>query len=100
MPPSSIEECLDSHPCHISFHTSELEERCACGSLEKKFKRDLEVIIPELVNEYGLSGAAKKLGLGESGKSTLSYWMLKLGIQFRKVALAPGEIIEIRRISD
>ncbi|MBL06388.1 MAG: hypothetical protein CL773_00775 [Chloroflexi bacterium] len=66
-------------------------------SVEKKFKRDLERIIPELVNEKGLTGAAKELGLG---KATLSYWMLKLGIQFRKVALAPGETIEIKRISD
>ena len=66
-------------------------------SVEKKFKRDLERIIPELVNERGLTGAAKELGLG---KATNTYWMLKLGIQFRKVALAPGETIEIKRISD
>lgn len=87
--------------CAILFYMpQDVKKTTKMKSLEKKFKRDLEVIIPELVNEYGLSGAAKKLGLGESGKSTLSYWMLKLGIQFRKVALAPGEIIEIRRISD
>jgi hypothetical protein len=87
--------------CAILLHMPpDVKKTTKMKSLEKKFKRDLEVIIPELVNEYGLSGAAKKLGLGESGKSTLSYWMLKLGIQFRKVALAPGEIIEIRRISD
>jgi len=87
--------------CVILFNMpQDVKKTTKMKSLEKKFKRDLEVIIPELVNEYGLSGAAKKLGLGESGKSTLSYWMLKLGIQFRKVALAPGEIIEIRRISD
>ena len=65
--------------------------------IRDRFKRDLERIIPELVNERGLTGAAKELGLG---KATLSYWMLKLGIQFRKVALAPGETIEIKRISD
>ena len=61
--------------------------------VEKKFKRELEKIIPELVNELGLTGAANQLGVG---KATLSYWMLKLGIQFRKVALAPGENIEIK----
>ena len=33
------------------------------------------------------------------GKATLSYWMLKLNIEYRKVALAPGESIEIRRLS-
>jgi len=86
--------------CVILFNMpQDVKKTTKMKSLEKKFKRDLEVIIPELVNEYGLSGAAKKLGLGESGKSTLSYWMLKLGIQFRKVALAPGESIEIRRLS-
>ena len=47
--------------------------------VEKKFKRELEKIIPELVNELGLTGAANQLGVG---KATLSYWMLKLGIQF------------------
>ena len=65
--------------------------------VEKKFKRELEKIIPELVNELGLTGAANQLGVG---KATLSYWMLKLGIQFRKVARAPGENIEIKRLSD
>ena len=38
----------------------------------------------------------KELGVG---KATLSYWMLKLDIEYRKVALAPGESIEIRRLS-
>ena len=66
-------------------------------SVEKKYRRDLEKIIPELVNEFGLTGAGKRLGVG---KATLSYWMLKLGIQFRKVALAPGATIEIKRLSD
>ncbi len=65
--------------------------------VEKKFKRELERIIPELVNDLGLTGAANELKMG---KSTLSYWMLKLGIQYRRVALGPGEIIEIKRISD
>ena len=65
--------------------------------VEKNFYRELEKIIPELVNELGLTGAANQLGVG---KATLSYWMLKLGIQFRKVALAPGENIEIKRLSD
>jgi hypothetical protein len=32
-------------------------------------------------------------------KATLNYWMLKLGIEVRRVALAPGEEIEIKRPS-
>ena len=65
-------------------------------NLEKKIRRELEYAIPELVNLYGLTGAAKELGVG---KATLSYWMLKLNIEYRKVALAPGESIEISRLS-
>lgn len=65
-------------------------------SVEKKFRRELETLIPELVNDHGLVGAADELGLG---KATLSYWMLKLSIQYRKVALAPGEELEIKKRS-
>ena len=64
---------------------------------ERKLRRPLERALPELVNELGLTGAAKRLGVG---KATLSYWLLKLGIQMRRVALAPGETIEIKRISE
>jgi transcriptional regulator with GAF, ATPase, and Fis domain len=64
--------------------------------VEKKLRRPLERALPEMVNEDGLTGAAKQLGVS---KATLSYWLLKLGIEIRRVALAPGEEIEIRRIS-
>ena len=63
---------------------------------ERKLRRPLERALPEMINEAGLTGAAKRLGVS---KATLSYWLLKLGIQIRRVALAPGEEIEIRRIS-
>jgi transcriptional regulator with GAF, ATPase, and Fis domain len=64
--------------------------------VEKKLRRPIERALPEMVNEDGLTGAAKQLGVS---KATLSYWLLKLGIEIRRVALAPGEEIEIRRIS-
>ena len=63
---------------------------------ERKLRRPLERALPEMLNEVGLTGAAKRLGVS---KATLSYWLLKLGIEIRRVALAPGEGIEIRRIS-
>ena len=63
---------------------------------EKRLRRPLESALPEMVNEMGLTGAAKRLGVS---KATLSYWLLKLGIEVRRVALAPGETIEIKRIS-
>lgn len=64
---------------------------------ERKLRRPLEKALPEMVNEMGLTGAAKRLGVS---KATLSYWLLKLGIQMRRVALAPGETIEVKRTSD
>ena len=65
--------------------------------VEKRLKRPLERILPEMVNEHGLTGAARRVGVS---KATMSYWMLKLGIQMRHVALAPGETIEVKRTSD
>ena len=52
---------------------------------ERKLRRPLERALPEMVNEVGLTGAAKRIGVS---KATLSYWLLKLGIEIRRVALA------------
>jgi len=65
--------------------------------VEREHQRPLERLLPEMVNEIGLSETAKELGVS---KATISYWMLKLGINVRRVALAPGETLEVRRISD
>ena len=64
--------------------------------VEKEFSRPLENLLPEKVNEVGLSATAEKLGVS---KATLGYWWLKLGINVRRVALAPGETLEVKRIS-
>tara|TARA_Y100000031_G_C8205679_1_gene378553 strand:- start:1195 stop:1425 length:231 start_codon:yes stop_codon:yes gene_type:complete len=64
---------------------------------ERKLRRPLEKALPEIVNDVGLTGAAKRLGVS---KATLSYWLLKLDIEIHRVALAPGEEIEIRRVSN
>lgn len=64
---------------------------------ERKLRRPLEKALPEIVNDVGLTGAAKRLGVS---KATLSYWLLKLEIKIERVALAPGEEIEIRRVSN
>ena len=58
--------------------------------------RPLEGLLPEMVNELGLSGTADELGVS---KATLGYWLLKLGINVRRVALAPGETLEVKRVS-
>ena len=64
---------------------------------ERKLRRPLEKALPDIVNDAGLTGAAKRLGVS---KATLSYWLLKLDIKIERVALAPGEEIEIRRVSN
>jgi len=62
--------------------------------VEEKAQRPLETLLPELVNQMGLSHAAAELGVSPA---TLGYWMLKMGIQYRRVALASGEAIEVKR---
>ena len=64
--------------------------------VEKEFSRPLENLLPEKVNEVCLSATAEELGVS---KATLGYWLLKLGINVRRVALAPGETLEVKRIS-
>ncbi|MCZ6536248.1 MAG: hypothetical protein V3U95_04070 [Dehalococcoidia bacterium] len=64
--------------------------------VESDHQRPLERLLPELVNELGLSETASELGVS---KATLGYWLLKLGINVRRVALAPGETLEVKRVS-
>ena len=64
--------------------------------VEDAYQRDLEKLLPEKVNELGLSDTAAELGVS---KATLGYWLLKLGIEVRRVALAPGETLEVKRAS-
>ena len=62
--------------------------------VEQKFQRPLETLLPDMVNQYGLSHAAIELGVSTA---TLGYWMLKLGIRYRRVALTSEETIEVKR---
>ena len=64
--------------------------------VEEHHQRPLERLLPEMVNEIGLSATAAELGVS---KATLGYWLLKLGINVRRVALAPGETLEVKRVS-
>lgn len=65
-------------------------------AVEERFNVSLESMLPEMVTERGLSATAEYLGVS---KATLGYWLLKLGINVRRVALAPGEVLEVRRAS-
>ena len=64
--------------------------------VEEQYKRPLERLLPEMVNEKGLTGTAQEFGVS---KATVGYWLLKLGIQVRRVALAPDETLEIKHVS-
>ena len=64
-------------------------------AVEERFQQPLEKMLPELVTTWGLSATADQLSVS---KATLGYWLLKLGINVRRVALAPGESIEVKRI--
>lgn len=63
-------------------------------AVEEKFHQTLEKMLPEMVTEQGLTSTADELGVS---KATLGYWLLKLGITVRRVALAPGESLEVKR---
>ena len=64
--------------------------------VELEHQRPLERLLPEMVNKIGLSATAEELGIS---KATLGYWMLKLGLEQRRIVLAPGETLEVKRIS-
>ena len=63
-------------------------------AVEDRLHQPLERVLPELVTDQGLSATADQLGVS---KATLGYWLLKLGINVRRVALAPGETLEVKR---
>ncbi len=61
-------------------------------SVEQRYNKPLEQLLPELYNEKGLPAMASELGVS---KGTLWYWLLKFGINVRRVALAPGEELQV-----
>ena len=65
-------------------------------AVEERYQQPLEKMLPPLVTEQGLSATADEIGVS---KATLGYWLLKLGIDVHRVALAPGESLEVRRVS-
>tara|TARA_R100000365_G_C2685774_1_gene29490 strand:+ start:230 stop:466 length:237 start_codon:yes stop_codon:yes gene_type:complete len=61
--------------------------------VEKDHGEPLETLMPRLINDWGSSSAAIRMGISTS---LVGYWCLKLGILKRTIALAPGQRIEIR----
>ena len=66
-------------------------------SVEQRFKQPLEKMLPPLVTEIGLSATADRLGVS---KATLGYWLLKFRIDVRRVALAPGDSLQVTRLDE
>ena len=62
--------------------------------IETRYNRPLEELLPEMYNEKGLPAMAADLGVS---KGTVWYWLLKFGINVRRVALSPGDEVEVVR---
>lgn len=63
-------------------------------SVEERYQRPLERLLAEMYNEKGLPGMAQEMGIS---KGTIWYWLLKFGINVRRVAVAPDETLEVRK---
>ena len=64
-------------------------------AVEERFRQPLEKILPEMVTEQGLTATVDYLGVS---KATLGYWLLKFRIDVRRVALAPGDSLQVTRL--
>ncbi|MBI2847067.1 MAG: hypothetical protein HYX82_04210 [Chloroflexi bacterium] len=62
--------------------------------IEERYQKPLERLLPEMYNEKGLPGMAQEMGIS---KGTLWYWLLRFGVNVRRIALAPGESLEVRK---
>ena len=62
--------------------------------VESRYDRPLEELLPQFYNEKGLPAMAAELGVS---KGTVWYWLLKFGINVRRVALSPGDDVEVVR---
>ena len=62
--------------------------------VERRFGRDLTELLAESVTEHGLSETADLLG---QSKATVGYWLLKLDITVKRVALGPDDTLNVWR---
>ena len=62
--------------------------------VEQQFKERLETLLPKMVTARGLSATAEQLGVS---KATLGYWLLKLNIKVKRVAIGPGDTLTLER---
>ena len=65
--------------------------------VEDQQGQPLERFLPDRINEVGMTACAAEMGVS---KATLGYWMLKLGIELRRVAVRPGETIIVKKAGE
>lgn len=61
---------------------------------EARLGAPLEIALPPMITAEGQTGTADRIGVS---KATLGYWVLKLDIEVRRVALAPGDRLVLHR---
>ena len=64
--------------------------------VEERLGKPLEEVLPRLLSEKGFAQTASELGVS---KATVGYWLLKLGLNARRVYLQPGDKLVIRKAS-
>lgn len=62
--------------------------------VEDQTGQPLERLLPNMINEIGMTQAAQELGIS---KATIGYWMLKMGIHVERVAVMPGDQLVVKR---
>ena len=62
--------------------------------VEQQIGQPLETALPRMIGEQGVTDTASQLSVS---KATLNYWMLKLNIHVRRVAVTPNDRIIVKR---
>ena len=68
----------------------------SCGKWKSVTGVPSNAFYPSSTTNSGLPGMSEQLGIS---KGTLWYWLLKYNVSVRRVALGPGESLEIHRES-
>ena len=62
--------------------------------VEKQMGQPIENLLPQMINEHGVKETGRQLGVSTA---TVGYWMLKMGIEIRRIAVAPEEAVIVTR---
>ena len=65
--------------------------------VEDRYNQPLATLLPRMYNEMGLPRMAEVLGVS---RSTVWYWMLRYGVDLKKVAITRGERLDVVKRPD